>query len=527
MANIEFGNDPNYSIRINFGRSLPNEFRPIITWFAEQLYTPNELRQRYEVKIRTINCILANLAYAARIDPELHVGSPFSPNAFTQTRYNVGDIGYRSFVVIVRRMRNHELPFVTYHRGFDYPHIGRVGRIRATDRTLRILFGFAAHVRENIRDNAVANVDDLIDEFVTTPVNEVIGGFRQETILEQAGDIIVLRDADGVDIRYEDNDETNALRNRLNQWNEFLASNFHVDLLLTDDEILEVFSELQDRREVEEFYGDLGDPPSVVELTKTRLRRIFNHSRFDRGGRFYGGWWQTIPSRFRRRITVNCVPTIEVDYSTLHPAMLYAEEGLHLPGDAYAIDGIDPRHRKLIKKTLLRLINATADQNIERPREHALPEGWTWQDVQQALIEKHQPIARHLRSGAGLRLMRKDSDIAAQVMRNMHLRNLPVLPVHDSFLTYAGSGGVLAGEMLDSYEETTGFEVGVARELFIENIFPDQDDEEPLHHAEQIDIALQDPAYAGYRDRWGTFVRSRPAEWRERLGRGLEALDGL
>lgn len=526
MSNIAPANDLDHSIRISFERRLPIEFFPLVTWFAGALFTPQELRRgRHNQILLTINCILANLAHAAKLDPHLFIGAPFNPRAFTQTRYNQNNIGYRNFDRAIERLRDAAEPFITYHRGIHYPHIDRVGRIRATDRTLRIIFGFADHVEAIGR--AEGDLNELVRGFETTPWIQTIDRLNPRTIKEEDREVIVLRNAEGFDIDYQDTDETNTLRRDLKQWNRFFADNFHIDLLLSDDQLLRIYEEPEDGHEAEEFFGDYGDSPSVVDFSRVELRRIFNHSRFDRGGRFYGGWWQTIPSKFRRRITINSVPTVEVDYSNLHPAMLYAEEGLYLPGDAYAIDGIDPQHRKLIKKTLLRLINAAEEQDIRRPRDHALPEGWTWERLQQALIEKHRPIARHLRSGAGLRLMRTDSDIAARVMRNMHLRNLPVLPVHDSFLTYAGSGGVLAGEMLASYEETTGFEVGLAPELFIENIFPDENDEESLHHAEQIGIALRDPAYAGYRDRWETFVRSRPAEWRERFGRGLEALEGL
>jgi hypothetical protein len=33
--------------------------------------------------------------------------------------------------------------------------------------------------------------------------------------------------------------------------------------------------------------------------------RIFNDGSFDRGGRYFGGWWQIIPKEFRRDICID------------------------------------------------------------------------------------------------------------------------------------------------------------------------------------------------------------------------------
>jgi hypothetical protein len=33
----------------------------------------------------------------------------------------------------------------------------------------------------------------------------------------------------------------------------------------------------------------------LIEFTRRSLYRVFNEGVFDKGGRFYGGWWQGIP----------------------------------------------------------------------------------------------------------------------------------------------------------------------------------------------------------------------------------------
>ena len=60
------------------------------------------------------------------------------------------------------------------------------------------------------------------------------------------------------------------------------------------------------------------DPSKLPEVQFSRkwLYRVFNES-FEKGGRFYGGFWQEIPSDYRSRLTVDHCITYEVDFSSL------------------------------------------------------------------------------------------------------------------------------------------------------------------------------------------------------------------
>ncbi|MHC2278005.1 hypothetical protein ACVME8_004616 [Bradyrhizobium diazoefficiens] len=131
-------------------------------------------------------------------------------------------------------------------------------------------------------------------------------------------------------------------------------------ILLRADDLEHLFERHEQDEDDEEnaFFSDENDRPEFVQLERVSLHRVFNNGSFQQRGRFYGGWWQQVPSRLRRYITINGWPTREIDYSNLHLAMIYAKEGLPLDGDAYAIDGLDARYRKLVKVTLLKLINA-------------------------------------------------------------------------------------------------------------------------------------------------------------------------
>ena len=60
------------------------------------------------------------------------------------------------------------------------------------------------------------------------------------------------------------------------------------------------------------------------------------------GGRFYRGWWQSIPSQHRPHIRIDGKKTIEVGYSGMCLRILYAlaKQEMSLEDDPYNI-GLD------------------------------------------------------------------------------------------------------------------------------------------------------------------------------------------
>ena len=70
------------------------------------------------------------------------------------------------------------------------------------------------------------------------------------------------------------------------------------------------------------------------------------------------------------------------------------------------------------------------------PRDSQSSQQQTSRPIQDALREKHAPISNYFNSGIGIQLQRIDSDIAEEVMMTFLQRDILVLPVHDSFITY-------------------------------------------------------------------------------------------
>ena len=137
--------------------------------------------------------------------------------------------------------------------------------------------------------------------------------------------------------------------------------------------------------------------------------------------------------------------------------MLYAKEGHELPDDAYSIEGISTDYRKLIKQTFFKLINAT--DRVSPPKKGTLPEGWTWEQLQEALADKHRIISEYFNSGIGIYLQKVDADIAELVMLEMMSRDKLALPIHDSFVVRDGHEGELTEVMKNAYKSKMQAEV--------------------------------------------------------------------
>jgi len=193
---------------------------------------------------------------------------------------------------------------------------------------------------------------------------------------------------------------------------------------------------------------------AAYSLQNVFLKRIFAQGSLQKGGRFYGGWWQSIPSRMRKRVTINGYRTIEFDYSGLACAMLYAKEGLSLPNDPYDIGlnyaGSDDPRRKIVKRYLNAILNDESGRFRLEPVELAKL-GLSQQELHQRIIKLHRPVEKHLNSGIGVELQFLDSQIAEKIMLRLLRVNEACLPIHDSFIVRVEAASVLVNAMRQEF----------------------------------------------------------------------------
>jgi hypothetical protein len=245
-------------------------------------------------------------------------------------------------------------------------------------------------------------------------------------------ELIVLRDEAGNPTDYCDTRETLAMRKRLAELNEGLTSQ-------------EIGVGNRIVRE--------GDLLAHGGRAQTQLHRVFHRGDFANGGRFYGGHWQNIPAEGGRdQITIDGQPTTEIDYRGLHIRLLYQETGKPMPIDPYDVDGWPREQAKL---ALLIAINARSHISAVRAladalrRDAGISDPFVTADrLLKAVKARHPDIAWALASDAGVRLMRKDSELAERIMLET-VRAVGIVPlaVHDSFIVPANHEGRLRETM--------------------------------------------------------------------------------
>jgi len=205
--------------------------------------------------------------------------------------------------------------------------------------------------------------------------------------------------------------------------------------------------------------------PRTLNFSHVHLRRIFARGQMNLGGRFYGGWWQNIPKDYRRYITINGCQTVEVDFSTLHPTLLFLENKLEPPVDFYDLglktDGSprfepDPEKyeikRRIIKGFANALIND--ERGVHKLDEEATKTlGMSSTELKELLIKTHPVFAKAIKSAAGVRYQFIDSQIAELVMMKLLRQNIVCLCVHDSFVVIEDFQHELVNVMKEAFTE--------------------------------------------------------------------------
>ena len=83
---------------------------------------------------------------------------------------------------------------------------------------------------------------------------------------------------------------------------------------------------------------------SAIMPAQLSMVRIFSKGSLNQGGRFYSAV-QNYKAETRKYLYFDKEPTIEIDYSSFHPHLLYHQDGLQFAGDdPYVIKGFDRGH---------------------------------------------------------------------------------------------------------------------------------------------------------------------------------------
>lgn len=188
---------------------------------------------------------------------------------------------------------------------------------------------------------------------------------------------------------------------------------YHMDL--SDKNIKELKTKSNEERK---------ESSGVILLSGIQLSRIFSRGSVELGGRFYRGWWQSIPSKHRPHIRIDGYKTDEIDFSGIGIRILYSEVGAKYKGaDPYDIGldnwkGSKDNRRKAVKKAMNALIN-DIDGKYSFGKEEIQLLKMNTKQFKEKVQNTHKPIAEFFQTEKGLKSQYIDSQIAEHVMLNI------------------------------------------------------------------------------------------------------------
>ena len=417
-----------------------SEYKEVNT-FVNQIYETyfiNHTAKNKSIQKKHLKVVLLDLYVAWSNDPELNIAVHMSQAAYSDgTVFNKGksrnnELNIKgSTIEIVHRLR--DAGFIGFKKGFEgsAEWRGYISRIWPSE-TLIVMFEKAAFGLFHI-------------------------GYAE------GRETIILRDEDKNDVEYEDKRYIKDMRELVEQYNKLLEKTF-IDIQSLDKPRIELPERSRRKRNNKPIYVNITHHDKFV-------RRVFNNSSFEDGGRFYGGWWQRIDSKFRKDIRMNNIPTVEIDYSSLHVILAYSEAKLDYwqgtDKDPYdlPVRGVNSKEhcRDICKLFLLLSLNASTEQSLFRAfrseldyREYAysFPDE-VLSELLATIREHHSEIKHLICSGAGLRLMNIDSRICEYVISEFLKTDTPILTVHDSFIVQIGEEDRLYAAMKEGYQLVT------------------------------------------------------------------------
>lgn len=378
---------------------------------------------------KLLKVLLLDLYVAWCADPELKIMFSRDNNAYVaKSRYNEIKIG--------KKIRDVVDALVSH--GFIHMKIGFHDRVEN--------IGFQSRLWAS---------DKLKEKFRAARFS------RFDTCHHEGRECIILRDEDKNNVEYDDTPDTIRMRSLLTDYNALLDRT-HIDICDLEEPVIKTLAK-----------GKTHGYILPIDQKDKFVTRIFNNKRWDKGGRFYGGWWQRCPSEYRKMITLDGYASSELDYSGLHIVILYAQEGINywldVNEDPYhlGLNDLDPDIdlRRAAKLLLLTAINAdTEDKTFSAFRNQSdtgsLEKRLSNEQLSallSALRRKHKPIEHKLASGAGIDLMYVDSQITERLIeRFTYHYNCPILTIHDSYVVPFGYDRILEDEMVTAFEQITG-----------------------------------------------------------------------
>ena len=486
---------------------------PEVNNFINQVYAllPAEVIGRVESKSNNkgtlpkhlLKVVLIDLFVAWKQDPELCIGINLANAAYkVGSRYNGLHLSKKLPIMVHALRELGLLDWENHSHSKTNPKGNRTTRIRASDQ-LQEMFAQAALKEDWIRFN-------------------------------EKREVLILRDKDQLDPGQDSFDKEG--RKKVKQSKNIEYEDFELPSYLKGaKETLRAYNELLNRSHIDvanldhpSFCRTDDDGKSVnVPIHQGRhfIRRIFSRGSFQCNGRFYGSWWQNCPKHYRKFIRINGQPTVEIDYSAMHPMILAAEKGLAIEGDPYILarpisNEIDSKtQRGLVKAFVLTAINAANSDQAYRAFLHKFSGEFEvsltknlFNRLHQGFIETHPQLEDCLFSDLGIRLMNIDSQIANRIVSAFVCFQQPILTVHDSFIVPVKDVAQMEFMMEMASEAELGTRLKFKRDkhfLSIDQLPPQHLDRDA--HFQSFEYFVETySASRAYKQRWDEWQEAQP-----------------
>ncbi len=412
---------------------------PDVEAFVEPIYKAYFQGRKGDIRRKHLKVVLLNLYVLWAEDPDRLLAVPRSNNAY-QARSIYNELGISSLVVEVVDILK-EVGLAEDKDGFFDRRTkkGRRSRLWPTSKLIQMF----SEARFSLLDiyPARERVTVILRKTEPAELEGEKGRFEK------------------VDLPYEASSKTEVMSAVLLAYNQLLRRTF-IDIPTLENPRIELEAEA-------------GKNWLTISLRDKFVRRVFNRGSWDCGGRFYGGWWQRCPKKWRSKIFIDDHPTNEIDFSGLHVVMLYAQQGINyweaIGEDPYFVgefdfldEGVDAR--SVAKGLMLMLLNAKTPTKAykafrsEQPSRSPLKSLKDDQlgQIHQALADRHSPIAEFFGNDVGISLMNRDGRITEFIIRKLTERAIPVLTMHDSYIVPAGCEDLLIQTMDEAFKEEMG-----------------------------------------------------------------------
>jgi len=230
----------------------------------------------------------------------------------------------------------------------------------------------------------------------------------------------------------------------------------------------------------------------VIDSRQTETKqKCFNRvglTRIYKSG-LMGRWFQRGKMSFqqlsegeREKLLLNGENVAEIDYSAMHPHILYAWEYKQCPKDFYESVMNQCGCTRFVAKNIVliainadsyaktsRAVNNNSWEEMRANRKRAIPESVLYdelkktnlkpKDVVEAIREAHPSIAKYIYSASANKLMLAESDIMTDVLFRLMQLDIAALPVHDSVIVPHWHEDVARDIMQKTYHEHTDFDI--------------------------------------------------------------------